>query len=146
MYRDKSGVFEDFGFKLVVISSILQKDTSFSKELEEMKEKYVDRVKSAILDENYDGDEFECIPEMLQYFEELVLTEEDLALVEELVFDGGEDIYFLLIPYWDGESEEFDVQSIKGFEKLPNLKRVIYIAMCDKELMEGFKEKGIKVC
>lgn len=136
MFKDRSGMFEDFGFKLVVINSILEKNTSFSEDLEKMKEKYVD---------NYDGDGYECIPEMVDYFENLQLTKEDLELVRELVFDGGEDIYFLIMTYWDGESDEFDVQSIKGFENLPNLERVVWMSMCDEALMEGFKENGIKV-
>ena len=136
MFKDLSGMFEDFGFKLVVINSLLGKDTSFAKELEEMQEKYVDE---------YDGDGYECIPEMVDYFENLKLTEADLAMVEELVFDGGEDIYFLLMTDWDGESDEFDVQSVKGFELLPNLKAVEYIAMCDEELMEAFEKAGIEV-
>ena len=136
MFQDKSGDFEDFGFKLVVINSLLEKDTSFSDELQEMKEKYVDE---------YDGDGYECIPEMVQYFENLKLTEEDLALADKLVFDGGEDIYILLMPNWDGESDEFDVKSVKGFELLPNLKEVMYISMCEKQLMEAFTKEGIKV-
>ena len=136
MFRDLSGMFEDFGFKLVVINSLLGKETSFADELAEMQEKYVDE---------YDGDGYECISEMVEYFENLKLTEEDLAMVEQLVFDGGEDIYFLLMTDWDGESDEFDVQSVKGFELLPNLKSVEYIAMCDEELMEEFKKAGIEV-
>lgn len=136
MFKDLSGMFEDFGFKLVVIGSLLGKDTSFAEELEEMQEKYVDE---------YDGDGYECIPEMVDYFENLKLTQEDLALVEELVFDGGEDIYFLLMTYWDGESDEFDVSSVKGFELLPNLKKVLYISMCEEELMEEFEKAGIEV-
>lgn len=136
MYQDKSGIFTDFGFKLVVINALLDKETSFSEELEKMKEAYVD---------TYDGDGFECIPEMAAYFENLVLTEKDLEQVTELTFDGGEDIYFLLMTDWDGESNEFDVKSVKGFEKLPNLKKVYYIAMCDEELMDEFTEAGITV-
>ena len=136
MFQDKSGMFENFGFKLVVINSLLLEETSFSKKLEEMKEKYV---------EEYDGDEFECIEEMVQFFENLKLTEEDLALVKKLVFDGGEDIYFLLMPDWDGESEEFDVKSVKGFEQLPNLKEVEYISMCEEKLMEEFEKRGIAI-
>lgn len=137
MFQDKSGAFEDFGFKLVVIDSLLGKDTSFSDELEEMKEKYV---------KNYDGDGYECIPEMVEYFENLKLTEEDLALADRLVFDGGEDIYFLMMTCWDGESDVFDVQSVKGFELLPNLKEVEYISMCGRSLMETFTKAGIRVC
>ena len=136
MFRDLSGMLEDFGFKLVVINSLLGKETSFSEELEKMQEKYVDC---------YEGNCYEIIPEMAEYFENLKLTEEDLAMVEELVFDGGEDIYFLLMEDWDGESDEFDVNSVKGFELLLNLKSVEYISMCDEELMEEFEKAGINV-
>lgn len=136
MFQDKSGMFEDFGFKLVVINSLLEEKTSFEKELKKMEEKYVD---------DYDGDGYECIPEMVEYFENLKLTEEDLSLVKELVFDGGEDIYFLIMPYWDGESDEFEVTSVKGFELLPNLESVEYVSMCEEELMEEFEKKGIEV-
>ncbi len=132
MFKDKSGIFEDFGFKLVVINSLLEKETSFSNKLEEMNEKYV-----AV----YEGDGFECIPEMVEFFENLNLTKEDLALVTELCFDGGEEIYFMIMPEYDGESDEFDVKSIGGFEKLPNLRQVEYIAMCSEELIDEFKEK-----
>lgn len=136
MFQDKSGDFEDFGFKLVVIDSLLGKNASFSEELAEMKEKYVNE---------YDGEAYTCIPEMVQYFENLKLTEGDLALVDKLVFDGGDDVYFLLMPDWDGESDEFTVNSVRGFERLPNLKKVEYYAMCEYELMEEFKKNGIEV-
>lgn len=136
MFQDKSGVFADFGFKLVVINALLDKETSFSEELKKMKETYVD---------TYDGDGFTCIPEMAAYFENLVLTEKDLEQVTELSFDGGEDIYFLLMTDWDGESDEFDVKSVEGFEKLPHLKKVNYIAMCDKKRMDEFTKAGIPV-
>ncbi len=139
MYQDKSGLFEDFGFKLVVINSLLEEETSFSDELGEMKEKYVDDF------DETDADGYECIPEMVQFFENLTLTKEDLALVTELAFDGGEEIYFLLMPYWDGESDEFEVKSFRGFEQLPNLKKVDYTSMCDEELMEVFTGAGISV-
>lgn len=92
-----------------------------------------------------DGDGYECIPEMVDYFENLKLTDVDLAMVEQLMFDGGEDIYFLLMTDWDGESDEFDVRSVKGFELLSNLKSVVYIAMCDEALREEFEKAGIEV-
>ena len=136
-FTDKSGMFADFGFKLVVINSLLDKEVSFSDELEEMKAKYVD-----------DFDEYgsyKCIDEMAEYFENLKLTQDDLDSVTELCFDGGEDIYFLIMPDWDGESEEFLVKSVDGFELLKNLKSVEYISMCEEELMSAFEKSGIKV-
>ena len=136
MFQDKSGIFEDFGFKLVVIDALLDKETSFTEELEKMKETYVD---------DHDGEPYECIPEMVEFFENLTLTEKDLAQVTTLEFDGGEDIYSLIMPDWDGESDEFDVKSVKDMKLLPNLKQVDYIAMCDEELMEDFKNAGIAV-
>lgn len=139
MFQDKSGLFDDFGFKLVVINSLLEEETSFSEELAEMKEKYVDGF------DETDDDGYEYISEMVQFFENLTLTKEDLALVTDLAFDGGEEIYFLLMPYWDGESDELDVKSVKGFEQLPNLEKVDYISMCDEELMEAFTNAGISV-
>lgn len=77
--------------------------------------------------------------------ENVNLSEEDLKKVNELCFDGGEDIYFLLKPDWDGESDIFDVTSLDGFEKLVNLKSVEYISMCEEDLMNTFEEKGIEV-
>jgi hypothetical protein len=141
MFKDKTGMFESFGMKLMVIDQLLDKDTSFSDELEELQEKCEDAVD--------DMDAFECIPEMVEFFENLVLTDEDLEQVTELIFDGGNDIYFLLMPDWDGESDEFDVTNIGGYKRLTNLKRVEYISMCDEDLMEEwaeeFRQNGIEV-
>lgn len=128
---DKTGMFRDFGFKLIVINSLLGKETSFSEELERMKEKYVD---------DYDGEMFVCIPEMVDYFENLRLTEDDLSQVTEMIFDGGNDIYFYLMTDWDGESDEFDVQSVEDHRLLPNLRKVIWSAMCDKALLKDFPD------
>ena len=136
MFKDKSGMFKDFGFKLIVINTLLEEETNFTKELEEMKEKYVD---------NYDGDGYECIPEMVNYFENLVLTKEDLEKVEILYFDGGNEIYFYLMEYWDGESDEFDVKSVEGYKLLTNLKEVNYVSMCAPSIMDTFEEARIEV-
>ena len=135
MYKDKSGMFEDFGFKLVVINSLLEEETSFQAELEEMQEQYVEDFE----------EEYTCIPEMIAYFENLVLTQEDLDKVTELTFDGGEEIYYYIMPDWDGELEELDVKSIKGFKLLKNLEKVYYCSMCDEALMEEFEKNGIEV-
>lgn len=134
---DRSGMFEDFNFKLLVIDSILDKKPSFERELNELKEKYVDTY------EWYQSDN--CIKEMLSFFENLELSREDLAKVTEICFDGGEDIYFLLKPDWDGETDIFDVVSVNGFEQLNNLTNVEYISMCNPKLMEIFRKNGIKV-
>lgn len=135
-FQDKTGMFTDFNFKLVVINSLLGKNkkTSFSEELTEMIERYGNEY-----------EEFACIPKMVEYFENLRLTETDLAQVDYLIFDGGEEIYSIIMPDWDGESDDFEVRSVKGFEQLINLETVEYISMCDEELMKTFEEAGIEV-
>ena len=104
MYSDKTNMFDDFGFKLVVVNSLLNQENSFAAQLKQLEEQYV---------EAYEDGTFECIPEMVDFFENLQLTEQELESVKELVFDGGEDIYFLLMPDWDGESDEFEKRGIQ---------------------------------
>lgn len=134
---DKAGLFEDFNFKLIVINSILDKEPSFEDELERLKERYTD---------NYDlyNDEGP-IEEMLEYFEELHLTKEDLDNVTELCFDGGNDIYGIIYPEWDGEDDLFTVESVEGFEILKNLQYVEYISMCEEEVLDPFEEAEIEI-
>ncbi len=134
MFKDNSGMFKDFGFKLIVINSLLGKENSFSQSLSEMKSRHID---------TYKGKAFSCVPQMVEYFENLILTPEDLKMVDELCFDGGNEIYFYIMPDRDGESSEFDVHSIDDFKSLPNLERVDYISMCNPQLMDVFRKNHI---
>ncbi len=128
-WEDKSGMFEDLNFKLVVIDSLLTKENSFAKKL-------------AVIKAAYGNSSQEIIPEMLQFFADLTLTQEDLDKVKNLDFDGGNDIYFLINPSWDGEADYFEVRSIKGYEKLRNLKTVNWTSMCDPQVLE---EIGVEI-
>jgi hypothetical protein len=115
--------FRDFGFTLVIANQLL-KNSSFSGRLDELLQRpdiadCLDGVK------NYG----ETIPEVEQFFRELEFTDEDLAKIEYLGFDGGLQIYQLVRPYWDGEDLDFDTLSVDGFEKLPNLKKAQAISM-----------------
>ena len=47
----------------------------------------------------------------------------DLEKIESLCFDGGNEIYHILKPDWDGEDGLFDVISVEGFQNLKNLKQ-----------------------
>lgn len=134
-YTDKMGIFEDFNFKLVVIDALLDKNPSFQKELETLIEKYTNNY------EWYTG--AGPIKEMLQFFSELYIEQRDLDKITELCFDGGNDIYGYIQPDWDGEDYFFDVQSVKGFENIRNLKSAVYISMLDEEVLQPMKEHGI---
>lgn len=129
-------MFRDFGFKQIVINSLLNEETSFGHELQQMRERYED---------SYEWGSYACIPEMLKYLEDLELTASDLAKVMSLCFDDGNEIYFYFMPDWDGESDEFDVHSVVDAALLPNLKEVIYVSMCNPSLMDQLEKKGVTI-
>ncbi|MDF1964512.1 ybaK/ebsC family protein, partial [Priestia megaterium] len=67
---------------------------------------------------------------------------------ESLCFDGGNEIYGILKPDWDGEDSLFDVLSVEGFQNLKNLKTVEsveYISMYYPEVLEPFKQAVIAI-
>ena len=129
MYEDRSGMFKDFNFKLVVINSLLENECSFSEELNQ------------IVNESEETEEIN--QRLLKFFQDVKLEESDLDNVEELIFDAGEDIYFLIYPEWDGEEEMFDVKSIAGIEKLKNLHKVEYISMISDDFIKDIENMGI---
>jgi len=134
---DKSGMFKDFNFKLMVIEALLDKEPQFSGELTELGNKYINNF------EWYSGNG--PIVEIKEYLEELNLEASDLEKVEYLCFDGGNEIYHILKPDWDGEDDLFDVISVEGFQNLKNLKTVDYISMCYPKVLEPFKQAGIEI-
>ena len=110
--------FEHLNFKLVVLNQLIDKG-HFKEELKELKDKYWDS-------DNY---EYEPIPQINDFCKNVVLTEELLAEITFIEFDGGLDIYHDLIPNWDGEDEQFDVDSLADVTKLPNLESISEISM-----------------
>lgn len=134
--KDESGIFEDFNFKLAVIDALLEEDSAFLAELKQLQvqlapfEWYTDQPPIAAL---------------MNYFATLQLTEADLAKIDTLYLDGGNEIYLMLKPDWDGEDELFDITSVAGFEHLPNLETVEYIAMCEREVLEPMESARIHI-
>ncbi|PEI73986.1 ybaK/ebsC family protein [Bacillus wiedmannii] len=133
----KSEMFKDFNFKLVVIEALLDKEPLFSEELTDLIDMYTNNY------EWYSG--AESIVEIREYLEELTLEISDLEKIESLCFDGGNEIYHILKPDWDGEDSLFDVISVEGFHILKNLKTVEYISMCYPKVLEPFKKAGIEI-
>ncbi|MGN5652117.1 DUF6892 domain-containing protein [Bacillus sp. Brlt_9] len=133
----KSEMFKDFNFKLVVIEALLDKDPLFLKELTGLIDRYTNDF------EWYSG--AGLIVEIREYLEELTLEINDLEKIESLCFDGGNEVYHILKPDWDGEDNLFDVTSVEGFQILKNLKTVEYISMCYPKVLEPFKKAGIEI-
>lgn len=131
--------FQDSNFKLVILDQLL-KDGSFASRLKELRSdpKYA---------ENFTGevDYGEPIQEIEDFLRGVELTDEDLDKVAELCFDGGNDIYQIICPFWDGESDYFDIQDVGGLELLKNLKSVTCISMIGRDQADRFRSAGISV-
>ncbi|ULJ74180.1 DUF6892 domain-containing protein [Rhizobium gallicum] len=75
---------------------------------------------------------YEIIPEAQDYLERYPLTDELLAAVEEIEFDGGETAYRFAWYFWDGEDDVFDVKDLSGIELCRNLRSFSAISMIGK--------------
>lgn len=131
--------FPDSNFKLVIIDQIL-KNGSFTDRLKELQ----DNPKYA---ENFTGevDYGEPIQEIEDFLKDVKLTDEDLDKITELCFDGGNDVYQIVCPFWDGESNYFDIRDVSGFELLKNLRSVTCISMISGDQINRFRSAGITV-
>ena len=142
--EEKCLQFKNFNFKLAVVQELM----------------YVQEVLKPKFDvydfcENYtkrdiDPEEyyFEIIPEVKKWFMDLPIPASLASLVTELYFDGGNEVYAQLIPFWDGESDDFDIESLteEDIRQFPNLKTIDGTAILMSEKVKNFcKEKGISL-
>lgn len=129
--------FKDLNFKLAVINQISHKKVpDFS--AAEFAKNYTLR-KINIEEEGYD-----IIPEILAFFENLEITEEDVLEIDEIYQDPG--IYGDIYPFWDGECETFNIQNFDDTKLLPNLKTMTLFYDEEKgdDLLEDLEKKGIE--
>jgi hypothetical protein len=117
--------FRDPNFKLAVLSSLLEDDALDLARPEDLAAFVLRRPV------NLEKEGYKLIPEAYDYLVRYPLTGADLAAVESITFDGGNDIYFYCFRFWDGETDQFDVRSISGIGLCPNIRRLFYIAMID---------------
>lgn len=131
--------FLDSNFKLAILDQLL-KDGSFVNRLNELRS---DPKHS----ENFTGmvDYGEPIPEIEDFLRAVKLTDEDLDKVTDLCFDGGNDIYQIICPFWDGESDYFDIRDVSGFELLNNLSSATCISMIARDQIDRLRSAGISV-
>jgi hypothetical protein len=115
--------FADPNFKLVVLDALA---SSGAIQLGPR-----DRLARHLLDPSYNEarDGYDLLKPVYAYLVRYPLVAADLAAVEELVFDGGNDIYAYAFPFWDGETEVFDVHSLEGIGLLANLRRIEVISL-----------------
>ena len=120
--EEKCLQFKSFNFKLAVVQELMYVQEVLKPKFDvyDFCENYTER--------DIDPEEyyFEVIPEVKKWFMDLPIPASLAALVTELYFDGGNEIYAQLIPFWDGEDDVFDIKSLTEEDicQLPNLKTI----------------------
>jgi hypothetical protein len=104
--------------KLVVLNELILQGY-FKSEIDSLRNRYW----------KWDNYTHEPIPEILHFCKNVEIKEEHLNLIRTITFDGGNDIYHLLIPNWDGEDDQFDIEDISGLRRLKNLEEIVVISM-----------------
>ncbi|MEU5402912.1 hypothetical protein ABZ348_26850 [Streptomyces sp. NPDC005963] len=113
--------FTDFNFKLLVIEQLMYSDETLTPKFNLAERLGVDNPFGYAVARELD---YTVLPEARAHFEALEISDELLATAEELIADGGNEVYNECAPMWDGEDDLFDVYSLDDLALLPNLKRI----------------------
>ena len=140
--EEKCVQFKSFNFKLAVAQELMYVQEVLKPKFDvyDFCENYTER--------DIDPEEyyFKVIPEVKKWFMDLSIPASLAALVTELYFDGGNEVYAQLIPFWDGEDDVFDIESLteEDIRQLPNLKTIDGTAILMSEQVKDLcKSKGI---
>ncbi|RII20716.1 hypothetical protein DSC45_02630 [Streptomyces sp. YIM 130001] len=139
--------FRDFNFKLLVIEQLMYTDRVLGEPFDLARYMQEHRGVDDLYQYGYENElGYTVLDEARHYFDSLELSTEQLAIVEELVIDGGSEVYMQCTSTWDGEDDLFDVRSLEDLDLLPNLKRIdgaeeSLLAVPDK--LEILRARGI---
>ncbi|SFB72203.1 hypothetical protein SAMN05421780_10199 [Flexibacter flexilis DSM 6793] len=131
--------FKDRNFKLAVIQELMYNKKLLSPEFDiwESANNFFDRK----IDINQEG--YEIIPEVLEYYLNIEITEELAKNITKIYQNGGDDVYMNIIPYWDGEDDEFNIKSAEDAKYFPNMKNAVVFYDNDDSILDAFRKQGI---
>lgn len=135
--------FDNFNFKLCIIQELMYKKNLLLPRFDayEFAEEY-DKREIDIDEEGY-----EPIEEIVDWFKKIEIPVSLASNIEEIIMDGGNEIYTQIIPFWDGEDDYFDIKDISENEikQFTNLKRITLLPSKDNaKLTEKLKSYGIE--
>lgn len=78
---------------------------------------------------DYEREGYHPIPAVQDYLARYPLTPDMLGLLGTLNLDGGNALYHHIWPFWDGESDDFDIQSLEGIASCPNIRQLSVVSM-----------------
>lgn len=115
--------FADPNFKLAILSSLLETNQLDLAEPQDLAEFALKRP----VDLEQEG--YALIPAAYDYLTRYPLDDDDLAHVESVTLDGGNEIYPYCYKFWDGETSDFDVGSVRGIALCRNVTALHCIAL-----------------
>lgn len=144
-FENSGGSIEltDFNFRLAIIQELMyEQDLLPQFDVWEFCDQYTAR-EIDIEEEGYD-----VIPEVKAWFEVLPISREMAEQVTKLYFDGGNEVYGQIVPFWDGEDDLYDITQLtpEDLAQFPNLKTIDGTALLmTEEVKETFRQAGIEV-
>lgn len=140
--------FKDFVVKLVVLDSLWE--TEIDRPYEDgwawlQETRGVDRIGA---DDLIYGEYFQKrIPEIEQWARDVDITDDQLASITSLYWDGGLDSFMFLAPSWDGEDELFDVATWADItpERFPNLESLTYQGELTDAVRQPLEAAGVQI-
>ena len=138
--------FDNFNFKLCIIQVLMYEKKLLKPEFDiyEFAKCYPPR------EINIDEEGYDPIKPAVNYFKKLEIPVSLATEIEEIIMDGGNDIYTQICPFWDGEDDCFDLKKVSDEElsQFANLKRVKLMNSPEnitKTLINRLKRCGIQV-
>lgn len=140
--------FKDFGFKLAVINYLMY-DNELLTPMFDLKE-HIKKCRN--LDDSEVHNLFESeeayapFPEAIEFFKNIEIPQDLLESIDEIIMDGGDDIYFQIIPWWSGQDyyEIFGIKSAEDADLMKNLKEITLLDSENESIIDEFNRKGIK--
>ena len=138
--------FDNLNFKLCIIQVLM-----YEKELLKPKFDIYEFAKCYPPREiNIDDEGYDPIKPAIEYFKKLEIPSSLAPEIEEIIMDGGDDIYGQIYPFWDGEDDYFDLKRVSDAElsQFPNLKLIQLINSPEnlsKTLISRLKKHGIEI-
>lgn len=135
--------FDNFNFKLCIIQELMYNKGLLKPEFDvyEFAEEYDER------EIDIDEEGYEPIKEVVDWFKKIEIPVSMASNIEEIIMDGGDDIYLQIIPFWDGEDDYFDVKDVTEAEikQFSNLKKITLLPSDDNaKLIEKLNNYGIE--
>jgi hypothetical protein len=130
--------FKDLNFKLAVIEQLMYRKKLIQPAfdvhayLKETKKKFNPKMKA-----------FTPVPGTRKIFRDLEIPQELLDQLD-VIDQNYHTVYHHIIPYWDGEGDEFNITSTADLKLVPNLKKIVLLYDQGEKMAAEFRAKGIE--